>query len=66
MPFYTSEGEVLPRKSIQSGPIGQYRRESVLSEYVEAFRSKVNEQEVRAAFPEMTDAETPVQIKFNT
>ena len=31
-----------------------------MSEYVEAFRSKVNEQNVRAAFPEMTDAETPV------
>ena len=31
-----------------------------MSEYVETFRSKVNEQEVRAAFPEMTDAETPV------
>ena len=31
-----------------------------LSEYVERFRSKVNEPRVRAAFPEMTDAETPI------
>ena len=31
-----------------------------MSEYVERFRSKVNEREIRAAFPEMTDTEEPI------
>jgi len=31
-----------------------------MSEYVERFSSKINEDSVRAAFPEMTDSETPV------
>ena len=31
-----------------------------MSEYVERFRSKIDERSVRAAFPEMTDSETPI------
>ena len=31
-----------------------------MSEYVERFRSKIDERSVRAAFPEMTDTETPI------
>jgi len=32
----------------------------MMSEYVERFRSKIDERSVRAAFPEMTDSETPI------
>ena len=32
----------------------------VLSEYVENFRSKIDEPSVRSSFPEMTDSETPI------
>ncbi len=31
-----------------------------MTEYIEGFRSKINESETRAAFPEITDSETPV------
>ena len=34
--------------------------EIVLSEYVESFRSKIDEPSVRSSFPEMTDSETPI------
>ena len=31
-----------------------------MTEYIERFRSKINESDARAAFPEITDSETPV------
>ena len=31
-----------------------------MTEYIEKFRSKINESDARAAFPEITDSETPV------
>ena len=31
-----------------------------MTEYIEKFRSKINESDTRAAFPEITDSETPV------
>ena len=31
-----------------------------MSEYVELFRSEIDERSVRVAFPEMTDSETPI------
>ena len=34
--------------------------DDLMTEYVEKFRSKIDESGTRAAFPEITDSETPV------
>ena len=31
-----------------------------MTEYIESFRSKIDESTIRATFPEITDSETPV------